>query len=65
MHDFCRSEVDLQSFNYEVDYTKKSLFYPSDKFNHLMTDIYHTIVACLRDCPESNLLNKKIKYMIN
>ncbi|XP_047034960.1 uncharacterized protein LOC124640998 isoform X2 [Helicoverpa zea] len=65
MRDFCRSEVDLQSFNYEVDYTKKSLFHPSDKFNHLMTDIYHTIVACLRDCPESNLLNKKIKYMIN
>ncbi|XP_022834717.1 uncharacterized protein LOC111362881 [Spodoptera litura] len=65
MRDFCRSDVDFQSFTYEVDYTKKSLFQPSESFNNLMSDIYHVIVACLRDYPESNVLNKKIKYMIN
>ncbi|KAF9404446.1 hypothetical protein HW555_014330, partial [Spodoptera exigua] len=65
MNDFCRYDVDVQSFNYEVDYTKKSLFHPSEKFTSLMNDIYHAIVACLRDYPESCLLNKKIKYMIN
>ncbi|XP_050559419.1 uncharacterized protein LOC126912240 isoform X6 [Spodoptera frugiperda] len=65
MRDLCRSEVDVQSFNYEVDYTKKSLFHPSDNFHNLMADIYHLIVACLRDCPESNVLYKKIKFMIN
>ncbi|KAF9794873.1 hypothetical protein SFRURICE_005108 [Spodoptera frugiperda] len=65
MRDLCRSEVDMQSFNYEVDYTKKSLFHPSYNFHNLMADIYHLIVACLRDCPESNVLYKKIKFVIN
>ncbi|XP_045493197.1 uncharacterized protein LOC123692481 [Colias croceus] len=65
MHDLCRSEVDLQSFNYEVDYTKKSLFHPSVNFISLMTDIFYITVACLRDCPESKFIKKKIKLMLN
>ncbi|KAJ8725324.1 hypothetical protein PYW08_003507 [Mythimna loreyi] len=63
--DLCRPEADLQSFNYEVDYTKKSLFHPSENFNNLMNEIYHIIITCLRDFPEAILLNKKIKYLLN
>lgn len=63
--DLCRSEIDLNSLNYEVDYTKKSLFHPSDKFCDLMNDIYYTIIACLREWPESALITLKIKMFVN
>lgn len=65
MHDLCRSEVDLQSFNYEIDYTKRSLFHPSEGFVDLMTDVFYVTVACLRDCPESMYIKKKIKLLLS
>lgn len=66
MRDLCRSELDKKCFNYEIDYSKKCLFPPPSKnFNKLMTDIYHVIVACLSDCPESILITRKMKYIVN
>ncbi|KAF9413670.1 hypothetical protein HW555_008116, partial [Spodoptera exigua] len=62
--DFCHF-VDEQSFNYEVDYTKKSLFYPNKNFNALMNEIYYLIVACLRISPESHHVKDKIKLLLN
>ncbi|KAF9794872.1 hypothetical protein SFRURICE_005107 [Spodoptera frugiperda] len=36
MRDLCSSAANKQSFNYKIDYTKKSLFYPNENFNELM-----------------------------
>lgn len=49
VNSLCRSSVDLDSFNYEIDYTKRSLFHPSDKFIDLMNNMSYVIVACLRN----------------
>ncbi|KAF9796595.1 hypothetical protein SFRURICE_012688, partial [Spodoptera frugiperda] len=65
MRDFCSSTINKQSFNYEIDYTKKSLFYPNKKFNELMNEIYYLIVACLRISPESLRLKDKMKFLLN
>lgn len=36
MSDLIKSEVDLDSFNYMIDYTKKSLFNACDDFVQLL-----------------------------
>ncbi|KAJ8708172.1 hypothetical protein PYW08_010538 [Mythimna loreyi] len=61
----CRSGIDFDSFNYEIDYTKKSLFHPSDGFINLMNNIYYVIVACLRDNPTSKCIKNQIKFFID
>lgn len=63
-NDLCRSEVDVDSFNYEIDYTKKSLFHACDAFIDLLNEIYFMIVTCLRESPEINCLNEKIIFFI-
>ncbi|XP_026743754.1 uncharacterized protein LOC113505320 isoform X2 [Trichoplusia ni] len=65
VNNLCRSSADLESFNYEIDYTKRSLFHPSDKFIDLMNNMYYVIVACLRNNPTSKCLKDEIKFYID
>lgn len=62
-NNFCRSNVDVDSFNYEIDYTKKSLFHPTDKLNNLMNEMYSTNTACMRKFPI--YLKSKISFNID
>lgn len=63
-NDLLRSEKDLQSFNYEIDYTKKYLFHACDPFIDLLNEIYYMIITCLRQAPETqNLINKIIFFV--
>lgn len=64
-NDLIRAEIDFDSFNYEVDYTKKSLYHPSERFVSLMIDVYYVIAACLREFPQSNCLKLKINFFID
>lgn len=63
--DFIRSVIDIDSFNYDIDYTKKSLFHPSEKLINLMNDVYFVIVACLRQFPQSKYLKRRISLYLD
>lgn len=65
LNKLCRSSVDVNSFNYEIDYNKKSLFHPSDGFIRLMNKLYYVIVAFLRDNPISKFFKNDIKFYID
>ncbi|CAH2105412.1 unnamed protein product [Euphydryas editha] len=64
-NDFINNEVGVNSFIYEIDYTKKSLFHPSKNIVNLLDEMYYMIVACLREAPESDCPIEKMRFFID
>lgn len=56
---------DENSYIFERDYTKKSLFYPSQAFCSLLNEIYRVITLCLQKMPEIRFLQDQILNYID
>lgn len=64
-NDLLESEIDPDSFNYSIDYTKKSLLNACGDFVKLLNEIYFMIITCLRNTPEIKYIKDKMIFFIN